>query len=138
MSFSLSTALVADTHIILWSLFSPSRLSARAVAALRAAEVASEHVYVSAISLVELRYLIEKGRFTEQDYADVGRALNDIANALRLVPLDQKVADAVAQVPRADVPDMPDRIIAATALHLSVPLVTRDGKIRASGVTTIW
>jgi predicted nucleic acid-binding protein len=30
---------------------------------------------------------------------------------------------------------MPDRIIAATALHLGVPLVTRDLNIRASGVT---
>jgi predicted nucleic acid-binding protein len=33
---------------------------------------------------------------------------------------------------------MPDRIIAATALYLGVPLVTRDGKIRAADVETIW
>ncbi len=33
---------------------------------------------------------------------------------------------------------MPDRIIAATALHLGLPLVTRDHRIRASSVTTIW
>jgi predicted nucleic acid-binding protein len=33
---------------------------------------------------------------------------------------------------------MPDRIIAATALSLGLPLVTRDGKIRASNVITIW
>ncbi len=41
-------------------------------------------------------------------------------------------------IPRDQVPDMPDRIIAATAAHLGVPLISRDGKIRASSVTTIW
>ena len=39
---------------------------------------------------------------------------------------------------RAQVPDMPDRIIAATALSLGLPLVTRDGRIRDSGIRTIW
>jgi predicted nucleic acid-binding protein len=42
------------------------------------------------------------------------------------------------RVRREDVPDMPDRIIAATALALDLPLVTRDGKIRAAGIRTIW
>ena len=38
----------------------------------------------------------------------------------------------------SEVPDMPDRIIAATALHLRVPIISRDGKIRASQFETIW
>jgi PIN domain nuclease of toxin-antitoxin system len=38
-----------------------------------------------------------------------------------------------------EVPEMPDRIIAATALHLNCPLVTRDHKIRAfKDIITIW
>jgi predicted nucleic acid-binding protein len=41
-------------------------------------------------------------------------------------------------IPRADVPDMPDRLIAATATSLGVPLISRDGRIRASAVHTIW
>ena len=39
---------------------------------------------------------------------------------------------------RQEVPDLPDRVIAATALQLSVPVVSRDGRIRASSVQTIW
>ncbi len=42
------------------------------------------------------------------------------------------------QVVRADVPDMPDRIVAATAVYFGVPVISRDGKIRASNVQSIW
>jgi PIN domain nuclease of toxin-antitoxin system len=55
-----------------------------------------------------------------------------------LAPLDRSVADALELVSRDDVPDLPDRIVCATAVALGVPLVTRDGKIRTSEVQTIW
>jgi predicted nucleic acid-binding protein len=42
------------------------------------------------------------------------------------------------RIARSDVPDMPDRIIAATALYLAIPIISRDRKIRASDLTTIW
>ena len=35
-------------------------------------------------------------------------------------------------------PDMPDRIIGATAIHLGLPLVTCDGNLSTSAVQTIW
>ncbi|MEK7833969.1 MAG: PIN domain-containing protein [Acidobacteriota bacterium] len=48
------------------------------------------------------------------------------------------VADSLSQIPRTTVPDMPDRIIAATALTLGLPLVTCDHKIRAlTNIVTI-
>lgn len=48
------------------------------------------------------------------------------------------IVDAMRQVPRADIPDMPDRIVAATAVYFGVPVISRDGKIRSSSVQTIW
>ncbi|WP_336389855.1 PIN domain-containing protein [Scytonema hofmannii] len=42
------------------------------------------------------------------------------------------------QVERAQVPDLPDRIIAATALYLGVPIISRDNKIQLSSINTIW
>jgi PIN domain nuclease of toxin-antitoxin system len=48
------------------------------------------------------------------------------------------VAEALQFVQRNEVPDLPDRIIAATALALRVSLISRDRKIRASQVQTIW
>ncbi len=44
----------------------------------------------------------------------------------------------MTRVMRAEVPDLPDRIIAATALHLEVPVISRDRKIQASSLETVW
>lgn len=132
-------AYVADTNIVLWALQNSPRLSSAASAALQQAEAVSSPVYVSAVSLVEIRYLIEKGRFTENDYRRIIQALNDPAVMLTPIALDLLIADAIAQIPRATVPDMPDRIIAATALALSLPLISADAEIRKlANITIIW
>lgn len=138
MSVTASPAVVADTHTLIWSLFEPSRLSVAAKTALTNAEVAGAPIYVSSVSIVELRYLVEKGKFTEDDYDAVLRVLHDPATAPTVVPLDMETSDDVKQIARANVPDMPDRIIAATAHYLGLPLVTCDSKIQSSGITTIW
>jgi PIN domain nuclease of toxin-antitoxin system len=53
--------------------------------------------------------------------------------------LDHHTAKALQQVPRLAVPDMPDRIITATALQHSLPLITKDEDIKKSAiVTTVW
>ncbi len=138
MSASVSPAVVADTHTVIWSLFEPSRLSVAAKTALANAEAAGAPVYVSSVSIVELRYLAEKGKFTEDDYDAVLKVLRDPATAPTVVPLDTEAADASKLIARAIVPDMLDRIIAATAHYLGLPLITCDRKIQASGIATIW
>ena len=59
-------------------------------------------------------------------------------SGLILTDLTPEVTNAVADVPRSQVPDMPDRIIAATALYLGLPLLSRDSAIQLSEVKTIW
>jgi PIN domain nuclease of toxin-antitoxin system len=55
------------------------------------------------------------------------------------VPLDLRVFDKMAAVPREKVPDPFDRIVAATALTLDLPLVSADEDIRgAVGRRVIW
>ncbi len=51
--------------------------------------------------------------------------------------LDTVTVRAVRQIPRAAVPDMPDRIIAATALSLRLPLIAVDERIRTAGVVPV-
>jgi PIN domain nuclease of toxin-antitoxin system len=64
--------------------------------------------------------------------------IKDPASNWILHSLDLAVTQALVKVPRDLVPDMPDRIIGATAIHLGLPLVTCDSNLLASAVQTIW
>ena len=131
-------AVVLDTHAAIWYFSGSSQLSATALNAIEGAVSAAEDVFLSAISLVEVLYLAEKGKLPLDAIRKLDDALRDATSSIAVVPLDSNVARAMAQIPRTVVPDMPDRIIAATAAHLGVPLVTRDRQIQASGIKTIW
>lgn len=129
---------VVDTHAIVWFLSRDSRLSSKARGVLRSAMAIGDVIHVPSICLVELTYLAEKGRLPAVARDELIRALDDPTIPCALVPLDRLVADALEGVKRSEVPDLPDRIIAATAIALQAPLVSRDGKVRASQVETIW
>ena len=128
----------ADTHTAIWHLTDSPRLSVNAKRALARAAAAADAIYIPSISLVEARYLVERGRIPERALFLLVAAVSDPGAALILVPLSLEVALAIERVPRSAVPDMPDRIIAATALYLGVPLVTADHRMRASGIPTVW
>jgi PIN domain nuclease of toxin-antitoxin system len=83
-------------------------------------------------------YLIEKGRIPANALNDLHAAIADPIAVLKHVPLDEHVAMKMTEVPRQDVPDLPDRIIAATALLRGVPILSRDGRIQSSSIETIW
>lgn len=130
--------LVADTHALVWYLFDDPRLSPPARDALIAADESGEAIGVSSISLVEIVYLVEKGRLQPGVLDRILEELDRRASALEEIALDRRVVAALRQIERSRVPDLPDRAIAATASALGVPLVTKDPAIRSSGVLTIW
>jgi PIN domain nuclease of toxin-antitoxin system len=132
------SACVADTHALIWYVLNDPRLSPAAQSAMRNAAAAGDSVFVPSISLVEIIYLIEKGRFPQALLQRIIGALGDPRRELKSVSLDENIAQVVQQIPRQVVPDMPDRIVAATALHLNLPLVTADHHIQAAGIQTIW
>jgi len=138
MSDGVPSPLVVDTHIAVWYLQQDRRLSRRAEVGIDNALVGGHPIHVPSISLVELVYLVDKGRIPAAVADRIIRVLRDPVSGFRLAPLDPQVADATRQIPRAEVPDLPDRVIAATALALNLPLVTRDGRIRAANIQTIW
>ncbi|MCI0355511.1 MAG: type II toxin-antitoxin system VapC family toxin [Acidobacteria bacterium] len=129
---------VLDTHAALWYLANSKELSSVARTTVEEAIRAARDVYVSAISLVETVYLVERGRVPMVALQRLRSALDDPASGLIVAPVNADVADALTRIPRDLVPDMPDRIIAATALHLGVSLVTRDQRIRSAGIQAIW
>lgn len=132
------SSVVADTHAIIWFLLDSPRLSATARAAMDGALESGDLIHVSAISVVEATYLVEKGSVDEPAFQQLLQALADPSQGIRAVPVDLAVARSVRRIERKAVPDMPDRIIGATALHLGLPLVSRDSMLRQSGIEVIW
>ena len=129
---------VADTHAALWFLFGDPRLSTTAKDFFDKAAAARHKIVLSPISLAEVVYLAEKNRLPARAFDDLRTALSNPNHILEEIAITVEVVAAMRRVPRESVPDMPDRIVAATALFLNVPLVTRDGRIRASNVQTVW
>lgn len=134
------SATVSDTHSLLWYLDDSTKLPADAVAAFEAAEKSGSPIYVPAIVLVEIRYLVEKGRdVSESDFQLIVAELNNGSSALTFAPLNQRMTENLEQIPRSIVPDMPDRIVAATALTLGLPLISKDSQIqKLTNVKVIW
>ena len=132
------TGVVADTHTVIWFLANAPQLSVNARAALNGTVSSGGSIFVASITLVEMTYLVEKGRIAAAVIDALVLALDDPTSGFILAPLDRPIVTALASVPRNAVPDMPDRIIAATAFHLGLPLVSRDRKIQASTIQTIW
>jgi PIN domain nuclease of toxin-antitoxin system len=110
-------AVVVDTHAAVWYLLDSNRLSSEAQKAMDDAAEAGDPVFVSAISLVEIVYLVEKGRLPSVMIDRLTAAFSDRDSGFVIVPLDESSALAVQRISRDAVPDMPDRIIAATALN---------------------
>jgi PIN domain nuclease of toxin-antitoxin system len=125
-------ALVLDTHALIWYLSGSKQLSRIARTIIATEEKNGASIFVSAISLVEVVYLAERGRLPSAALQSLKDALADPTGSMVVTPLDAAVARAVQKISRVAVPEMPDRIIAATALHLDAELVTRDRRLQAA------
>ncbi len=120
--------LLLDTHIWIWSLLDPTKLSRRVRAELEAPD---NELWLSPISVWELLILIEKGRVVvDKDpipwVAEVSRAV-----ALReaAVTHDVAVESRVIDLPHQD---PVDRFLAATARVYDLTLVTADDRLLGS------
>jgi PIN domain nuclease of toxin-antitoxin system len=122
---------LVDTHIFLWYLEDSPRLEPSTVALLDGVTRRDEPILLSAVSVVELAYLVDKGTLAEEQVDAVHAVLDAPGTGFEVVPLDEAIGWAVGRIPRAGVADPWDRMIAATALARAVPLVTYDGKLQA-------
>jgi len=120
-------AVVADTHAAVWYLLNAKSLSFNAQRAMDEAVAAGDAVYVSSISLVEVVYLVEKGKLPTVVLDRLTNALSQPDSGFVIAPLNLSVALAVLQISRE-----------TTALDLGLRLVTRDSKISKTGVETVW
>ena len=129
---------VADTHAVIWYIFADPRLSTTARTTIQQIAIEGNQIGFSSITLAEIVYLSERGRINA-DTLDRLLAAVDSEDALLVeIPLEPNIALTLRQVDRSQIPDLPDRIIAASALYLNVPVISRDRRIQLSSVETIW
>ena len=131
--------IVLDTHAWIWFINAPEELGAQAARAIEQAQGDGQRLHVSCISTWELHMLVAKGRLTLAIAPEVWVARCERLAVLRFEPVNNDIA-RIAVTNSASLPaDPADRIIVATALYLGAAVVTRDEKIRASGVVKcIW
>ena len=129
---------VTDTHTIIWHIFADERLSTTAREFIEDSASHGDEVGFSSITLAEIVYLTERGRIPQGTVEHLLNAVDSELAVLIDLPFDRNVAETMQHVDRSQIPDLPDRIIAATALYYGVPLISRDRKIQLSSISTLW
>lgn len=117
--------LLLDTHIWLWSLLEPERLSSRVSRALQAA---GSELWLSPVSLWELSLLVDRGRVKlSPDYQRwVEQSLETVP--MLEAPLTFDVAKETSRVTLAH-RDPADHFLVASARIFGLRLVTADSRI---------
>ncbi len=114
-----------DTHILIWADLEPGRISSRAR---RIVENPSNELWLSPISTWEAARLVDDGAIRigmpfEEWFAAIASAL-----ALQEAPLTHDVVLAAREVSLPH-KDPADRLIAATARHYGLHLITADDRV---------
>lgn len=133
--------IVADTHVLVFYLFTPDRLTDTALEALLEAEN-TDGIVVSAATLADLWYASQKTSspaIAPGVHEQIQATILDPTTNLVLHPISATTMTHFGAVPLADLRDPFDRFILATAMQLDVPLVTADHAITDTGaVNVIW
>lgn len=131
---------ILDTHTLVWYLEGNPRLGQQAKAMMEAAD--SEMV-LPLIALAEAAYLIEKGRVGIPTVPDL---LADVSedDRIEVYPLTLEVFELSLTPEGLSIPELHDRFIVSTGLHLqdsghTAAILTKDRSITAAGVLpVIW
>jgi PIN domain nuclease of toxin-antitoxin system len=128
--------ILLDTHVLIWSEVYERKLSRAASSALRRAR-ATGSLAISAITLVEIANLVERGKL-----AIVGTVESTIARFAEeviILPITREIAALTIQFPPNFPRDPSNRIIAATARSENMAPVTADQRILNCPLPkTIW
>ncbi len=130
--------IVLDTHVLIWWLSNPERLSEKAREIIeRSAD--KNAISISSISTWEIAMLVLRNRLEltmdVRDWIMTAESLPYI----QFIPLNNNIVIKSVQLNDFPSNDHADRIIIATALTLKAPIITRDDTIlNYTHIKTIW
>jgi predicted nucleic acid-binding protein len=123
---------VTDTQALVKFMMGKKVINDRSHQAYLSADNGESTIIIPAIVLMEMLYLFEKNRI------DVGLLQTEElfkSQNYQFEPLSFDILKAAAEID--DIPELHDRLIAATAKYLDLPLITNDPEIRASRHITV-
>jgi PIN domain nuclease of toxin-antitoxin system len=132
-------SLLLDTCTLVWALFDPAELSRRSREAITGKEIGEEPnvIFVSAASAWEIATKVRTGKFPEAEPLE-RRFLEIMDEAgFTLLSIDASSALRAGRLP-APHRDPFDRMIAAQALSLDIPVLSPDTRLDQFGVRRIW
>ncbi|MBI3923023.1 MAG: PIN domain-containing protein [Armatimonadetes bacterium] len=129
-----STEFVADTIAVVLRL-EKRKMGPTAQSIFASAEAGDATIFIPGLVFAEVLYLSEKRR--------ISISLTDVADYLirfppcTEIPLSFDIVQCASTI--TDVPELHDRLIAATARKLNVALITNDAALQSSAfVNTVW
>jgi len=117
--------LLLDTHVWLWALSSPEKLSRKAS---RAIARSSDELYLSPISVWEVRLLISRKRLHISSNFDQWLSNSHLTLPILEAPVNWAVAAQATHI-NLPQPDFGDTFLAATAIVCEMTLITADEQL---------
>ncbi len=126
-----------DTHALIWYAQGRRNLLGRqARRTFDRVDGGEGVIYVPTIVFVELSEAFRAGEIVLPGGFDGWSTM--LTSSKGFVPVDLTLAIVTRSHALFAIPERGDRLIAATALEMGVPLITRDPEIAAPGLEVIW
>ena len=130
---------LADSHVLVFYLFTPDRLSEPALEALGEAED-DAGIVISVATIGDLWYASHKrgsNSLAPGAFESLRRTVLDPTTNFDIVPITADTMEYFDRVPLVELTDPFDRLILATAAQQCLPLVTADRAMSKTGVVSV-